>query len=84
MKRTFKYKHHISKWYDVNIGDVLILVGKNGDVFDTVIMKGSDIPNRCGKCPLSKNNTPGECMHYAFACDNDRIAVSINKMMEDL
>lgn len=83
MKRTFKYKNHVSKWYDVNVGDVLILKGKDGTIFDTVIMKETITKTMCGGCPLSKNRRPGECMHYAFACRGDMKARSIKKVMEN-
>ena len=85
MKRTFKYKSHISKWYDVDIGDVLILEGEDGSIFDTVIMVESTVKvNKCGSCPLSKDSVPGECMHYSFACNSDMVALSIDTMMENL
>ena len=87
MKRTFRYKRHISKWYDVDIGDVLILEGEDGSIFDTVIMVESNKISRigkCGNCPLSKDNVPGECMHYSFACDSNMVASSIDTIMENL
>lgn len=87
MKRTFKYKSHISKWYDVDIGDVLILEGEDGTIFDTVIMMESNTKSKLGKCvdcPLSENNVPGECMHYAFACSNKLVASSIDTILENL
>lgn len=84
MKRTFKYESYVSNWDGIDIGDVLILEGKDGSIFDTVIMTETDSTNKCGNCPLSEAGTPGECMHYAFACSSDMVASSINKIMEDL
>lgn len=85
MKRTFKYNSYVSTWDTVDIGDVLILEGKDGSIFDTVIMKESASGgSKCDNCPLSTDGEPGKCMHYSFACHNDMVAVSINKIMENL
>ena len=79
MKRTFKYERYVSKWYDVDIRDVLILEGEDGSIFDIVIMVESDTIHKCGNCPLSRNKAPGACMHYAFACMTNMKARSIKK-----
>lgn len=84
MKRTFKYKENIKSWWDVNIGDVLILKGKDGAVFDTVIIMKNNTESMCGDCPLSKNGGPGACVHYAFACNDSMTAISLDKIMENL
>lgn len=85
MKRTLKYTSRVAKWDDVEIGDVLILEGNDGNIFDIIIMKKSHNETRkCDDCPLSKDNRPGECMHYSFACSEEMIATSINKIMENL
>lgn len=84
MKRTFKYKSHVPDWDDVDIGDVLILEGKDGSIFDTVVITENNTTDKCGNCPLSKDGVPGECMHYAFACSSDMVASSIDTIMEDL
>ena len=85
MKRTFKYKEHISKWYNVDLGDVLILKGKDGTIFDTVItMKSDTKEGKCANCPLSGVAGPGECMHYAFACNSNMTTSSLYKALEDL
>ena len=84
MKRVYKYKNHVSKWYAVNVGDVLILKGKDGTVFDTVIITKNNTTSMCGNCPLSEDGMPAECMHYAFACTDSMTAISINKIMENL
>ena len=84
MKRTFKYESYVFKWTDVDIGDVLILEDKDGSIFDTVIMVESNTIHQCDNCPLSSNSMPGECMHYPFACRSDMVAVSINKVLENL
>lgn len=85
MKRTYKYKNHISEWYDVDVGDVLTLIGKDGDIFDTVIIKEfPGMTDKCCSCSLSENGIPGECMHYAFACMSSVMAVSMTKVLEDL
>lgn len=85
MKRTFKYKDHIRKWYEVDIGDILVLRDKDGAVFDVVIMTEFNTGgHKCSNCSLSKNNSPGECMHYAFSCSSEATAVSLYKSLEDL
>lgn len=84
MRRTFKYERYVSKWTDVEIGDVLILEGEDGSIFDIVIMMESSIIHKCDNCPLSRNKKPGECMHYPFACRYDMVAVSIDQVMENL
>lgn len=84
MKRTYKYKNHVSEWYDVDVGDVLVLKGKDGSVFDIVVIMKNNKEAPCAKCPLSKDGVPGECMHYAFACSSNMTAISVDSVLENL